>query len=77
MLYALGVGAKELPFIFERGLKTLPTFAVIPAFPALMGLSAGVEINLVMLLHGEQGFRLSKEIPTSGTLTTVGKVTGV
>lgn len=77
MLYALGVGAKELPFIFERGLKTLPTFAVIPAFPALMGLSAGVEINLVMLLHGEQGFRLSKEIPTSGALTTVGKVTGV
>lgn len=77
MLYALGVGAKELPFIFERGLKTLPTFAVIPAFPALMGLSAGVEINLVMLLHGEQGFHLSKEIPTSGELTTVGKVTGV
>jgi acyl dehydratase len=77
MLYALGVGAKELTFIFERGLKTLPTFAVIPAFPALLGLSAGVEINPVMLLHGEQAFRLNKEIPTSGSLTTTGKVTGV
>ena len=77
MLYALGIGAKELEFIFERGLKAIPTFAVIPAFPALMGLSAAVEINPVMILHGEQGFRISKEIPTSGTLTTSGKVTGV
>lgn len=77
MLYALGIGAKELEFIFERGLKTIPTFAVIPAFPALMGLSAAVEINPVMILHGEQSFRIAKTIPTSGTLTTAGKVTGV
>jgi acyl dehydratase len=77
MLYALGIGAKELEFIFERGLKTIPTFAVIPAFPALMGLSAAVDINPVMILHGEQGFRISRQIPTSGTLTTSGKVTGV
>lgn len=77
MLYALGIGARELEFIFERGLKVIPTFAVIPAFPALMGLSAGVEINPVMLLHGEQGFKIQKQIPTSGTLTTAGVVTGV
>jgi acyl dehydratase len=77
MLYALGIGAKELEFIFERGLKAIPTFAVIPAFPALMGLSSAVEINPVMILHGEQGFRIQKTIPSSGTLTTSGKVTGV
>ena len=77
MLYALGIGAKELDFIFERGLKAIPTFAVIPAFPALMGLSSAVEINPVMILHGEQGFRIHKTIPTSGTLTTAGKITGV
>ncbi|MEX0683875.1 MAG: MaoC/PaaZ C-terminal domain-containing protein [Dehalococcoidia bacterium] len=77
MLYALGIGAKELPFIFERELKVIPTFAVIPAFPALMGLSGAVEINPVMILHGEQGFHIAKTIPTSGTLTTAGKVTGV
>ncbi len=77
MLYALGIGAKELPFIFERNLKVIPTFAVIPAFPALMGLAQGVEINPVMILHGEQGFRIAKTIPTSGSLTTSGTVTGV
>jgi acyl dehydratase len=77
MLYALGIGARELPFIFERELKVIPTFAVIPAFPALMGLSGGVEINPVMILHGEQSFRISKTIPTSGSLTTAGVVSGV
>jgi acyl dehydratase len=77
MLYALGIGAKELEFIFERGLKVIPTFAVIPAFPALMGLSAGVEVNPVMILHGEQSFKIGKTIPTMGKLTTSGKVSGV
>jgi acyl dehydratase len=77
MLYALGIGAKELEFIFERGLKVIPTFAVIPAFPALMGISGAVEINPVMILHGEQSFRIAKTIPTSGSLTTSGKITGV
>jgi acyl dehydratase len=30
-----------------------------------------------MILHGEQGFKIKKTIPTSGTLTTAGVVTGV
>ncbi|HEV8575142.1 MAG TPA: MaoC/PaaZ C-terminal domain-containing protein [Dehalococcoidia bacterium] len=77
MLYALGIGATELDFVYERSLKAIPTFAVIPAFPAMMGLSAAVEINLVMVLHGEQGFRIHKTIPTKGKLTTKGKVSGV
>src|SRR5207244_234173 len=77
ILYALGVGASELDFVYERSLKTLPTFAVIPAFPAMTGLSAAVEINLVMVLHGEQAFRIHKTIPTRGRLTTTGKVAGV
>ncbi len=77
MLYAVGVGATELDFVFERNLKVLPTFAVIPGFPALMGLAAAVEINPVMLLHGEQRIKLLKPIPIKGKLTTAGKVTGV
>jgi acyl dehydratase len=77
MLYALGVGAAELDFVFERNLKALPTFAVIPAFPALLGLAGGVEINPVMILHGEQGFRIEKTIPVKAKLTTSGKISGV
>ena len=77
MLYAIGVGATELDFVFERNLKVLPTFAVIPAFPGLMGLTAAVDLNPVMILHGEQGIKLNKPIPVKGRLTTAGKVTGV
>ena len=77
MLYALGVGANELDFVYERGLKVLPTFAVVPAFPALLGLTAAVDINPVMILHGEQSIRLNGPIPVKGKLTTSGKVTGV
>jgi len=77
MLYALGVGATELDFVFERGLKVLPTFAVVPAFPALLGLTGAVEINPVMVLHGEQSIQLNGAIPSQGKLTTGGKVTGV
>ena len=77
MLYALGIGATELPFVYERSLKVIPTFAVIPAFPALMGLAAGVEVNPIMILHGEQSFTVHKPIPTKGKLTTAGKITGV
>lgn len=77
MLYAVGVGATELEFVFERGLKVIPSFAVIPAFPALMGMVGAVEINPMMVLHGEQSFKIHKPIPIEGTLTTSGKVTGV
>ncbi len=30
MLYALGVGETSLPFCYERDLRVLPTFAVVP-----------------------------------------------
>jgi acyl dehydratase len=77
MLYAVGVGATELDFVFERNLKVLPTFAVIPGFPAMMGLVSTVDVNPVMLLHGEQSVKLNKPIPTEGKLTTAGKVAAV
>jgi acyl dehydratase len=87
MLYALGVGAgvpqtapDQLQFTFENELKVLPTFGVIPPFPALMGLmgAPGLEFNPMMLLHGEQYMEVRKHpIPTSGTLTTKPKISAV
>lgn len=85
VLYALGVGAgadaDDLKFVYENppGLSVLPTYGVIPPFPALMGLLAvpGVEINLPMLLHGEQYLQIRKQPPVSGKLTTYPRVAGI
>jgi acyl dehydratase len=42
-----------------------------------MGLTAAVEINPVMILHGEQRVQLNGPIPVKGKLTTSGRVAGV
>jgi len=72
MLYALGVGCgtDELQFTYERDLKVLPTFAVIPAFPAMLNLGGAMQVNPMMILHGEQRIELHAPIPPEGTITT-------
>jgi acyl dehydratase len=81
MLYALGVGAKpdgELEYVYEnKGPRVLPTFAVIPGMLSMGGLVQNVEINLMMLLHGEQAITLHRELPAEARVQVIGKVTAV
>ena len=79
ILYHLGVGAgvpptdpNELEYCYEKNLKVLPSFAVIPAFGAMGGLASipGMQFNFAMLLHGEQDVILHKPLPTAQKLTT-------
>jgi acyl dehydratase len=81
ILYALGVGAKpetELDYVFEgKGPKVLPTYAVIPGMLSMGGLIQNVDINLAMLLHGEQAIWIEREIPPEGKVRVVGRVAEV
>lgn len=81
LLYAVGVGAKperELEFVYEgKGPKVLPTYAVIPGMLSMSGLVSNVEINLAMLLHGEQSITLHREIPPEGKVKVTGRVSEV
>jgi 3-hydroxyacyl-CoA dehydrogenase/3a,7a,12a-trihydroxy-5b-cholest-24-enoyl-CoA hydratase len=81
MLYALGIGAglepDELDFVYERNLKVLPTFGVIPAFPALFAMGGAMAVNPAMVLHGEQRIELYGPIPTQGTVTTTPTIRAV
>ena len=79
ILYALGVGCgpADLGFVYEGDLKVLPTFAVIPAFPALFAMGGAMDVNPMMILHGEQRIELFGPIPTSGKLTTTPTVKAI
>jgi acyl dehydratase len=83
ILYHLGLGAgenatdpKELEYTYEKNLKVLPSFAVIPAFGAMGGIAdiPGLQFNLAMLLHGEQEVILHKPLPTNAKLVTTAHI---
>lgn len=74
MLYALGIGmgadpmnAAELPFVYENGLKAVPTMASIIAWGA--GRTGETGINYLMVVHGEQGLVVHKPLPAAATIT--------
>ena len=82
MLYAVGVGARpetELDFLFEgKGPLVLPTYGVIPGMMAMGALlGSGVEINPMMILHGEQAITLHRGIPADCKAQVTGRVTEV
>jgi acyl dehydratase len=86
ILYHLGVGAGvpptdrgELEYTYEKNLKVLPSFGVIPVFGALGGLgnTPGLSFNFAMLLHGEQDIEIHQPIPPEATVTSAGHVAGI
>jgi acyl dehydratase len=80
ILYHLGIGAglgkptdpAELAYTYEQRLAVLPSFGVVPAFPALVaaatGQVPGLAVNPVLVLHGEQDLEVHRPIPTAGSL---------
>ncbi|HZZ31896.1 MAG TPA: 3-alpha,7-alpha,12-alpha-trihydroxy-5-beta-cholest-24-enoyl-CoA hydratase, partial [Phenylobacterium sp.] len=83
MLYALGIGLgadpmneTELAFVYEKGLKVVPTAATVlagrgqtEALPTKPGHRPS-QPDYLMLVHGEQKVELHKPLPPSGTFTT-------
>jgi acyl dehydratase len=73
MLYALGVGMGrdpmdegELPFVYENGLKTVPTMATVIAWAQRTIGRAG--INYLMVVHGEQRLTVHKPLPAAAEI---------
>jgi len=87
ILYHLGIGAgagkatdpKELEYTYERFLKVLPSFAVVPVFGAIGGMNSvpGIDVNLMMVLHGEQEVIVHRPIPTEASIESTAKVAAI
>lgn len=74
MLYALGLGfgrdpmdEAELPFVTEKKLVVMPTFASILALDQRL-VTTQDDLNFVKVLHGEQRLRIDRPIPACGTV---------
>jgi acyl dehydratase len=86
LIYALGVGAgasdplDELEFTTENTndapQRALPTIAVVLG-PMGGAFGAIGSFNPAMLVHGEQGITLHREIPVEGELEAVSEITGI
>ena len=82
MLYALSIGLgsdpldeRELPFVYENGLKAVPTFATVLSMP--MGLLAKTGVNFARVVHGEQAVQLHKPLPPEGEALATTRVEAV
>jgi len=84
MLYALGVGLginptdeQQLQFVYEKDLKTLPTYPVVLGYPGLWVKELGTGIDWMGILHGEQGLHIHKLPPSEGEVIGKSRVTGI
>jgi acyl dehydratase len=84
ILYALGLGlghdplnTDELPFVYEKGLKVLPTFAVVLGWPGFWARDLDTGIDWVKLVAGEQGLVLHRPLAPRGAVVGKTRVTEV
>jgi len=87
ILYHLGIGAgvpptdpNELEYGYEKNLKVLPSFGVVPVFSS-MGASLfnveGLKFNPAMLLHGEQDIEIHRPLPIQAKLENQVRIAGI
>ena len=81
ILYALGLGfgedptdKKELAFVYEDGLKAVPSMAVILGYPGFWLRDPKTGVNWQKVLHGEQWLDIYKPLPTHGRIVGRSKI---
>ena len=71
ILYALGLGADELPFVYEDVLQALPTMAVVMGYPGFIWRDPAYGVDWRKLLHGESSLELHARLPAEGDIVGV------
>lgn len=75
ILYALGLGygadpldTDQLAFVYEDGLKTVPSICNVLAHPGFWAKRPEFGIDWVRILHGEQSYEIHAPIPPAGVV---------
>lgn len=75
ILYALGLGfgadpvdRDQLRFVYEDGLKALPSMATVLAYPGQWSKNPETGIDWKQVVHGEQSFVIRKPLPAAATV---------
>jgi acyl dehydratase len=75
ILYALGLGygsdpvdPAQLQFVYEQGLKTVPSFSCVLAHPGFWLQQPEYGADWVKILHAEQAFEMHAPLPTNGAV---------
>lgn len=84
MLYALSIGlrgdaqnSRELPFVYEKNLKTFPTIALIIGQPRMWMGDQETGITRSMIVHGAQRLSVYSEIPVGIPVLSTNKITAI
>lgn len=84
ILYALGVGLGadpldrgQLRFVYEDGLKVLPSMAAILGYPGFWAKEPDTGIDWRRVVHAEQSFELRRPLASSASLVSRNRVTAV
>jgi acyl dehydratase len=84
ILYALGVGAaadpmdrRQLPFVYEHGLRIIPSQSSVIAFPGAWLTEPGLGVNYVRVLHGEQGVTFGRPLKPTARVRGEYEILGV
>ncbi|HRD74346.1 MAG TPA: MaoC/PaaZ C-terminal domain-containing protein [Hyphomicrobiaceae bacterium] len=84
MLYALGLGCgadpldeRDLTFVYEDGLKALPTMAAVLGSPGFWVKNPETGVDWKKVVHGEQSVTLLKPIPKAATIIGRTRITGL
>jgi acyl dehydratase len=84
ILYALGIGAGanrldagELPFVYEKILRIIPSQASVLAYPGFWLTEPDLGIDWVKLLHGEQGIIFERPLKAAAVVRGEYEVLGV
>ncbi len=84
MLYALGIGMGQDPldeaclrFVYEDGLKAMPSQSVVLAYPGFWARDPDTGIDWVQVLHAGQEVIIHKPLPVAATVVATTRVTDI